>query len=537
MTSTKQAWISIEDILEEICDVAKEKAPQRIGILGAGMAGLAAAYELKKLGYEVEILEGSDRVGGRVWTKRFEDGQYGEYGAMRIPGTHDYTRYYIEKVGLKLGRFITSNAKGFYDVRGVISRIYQAIDKLYPQYKNLRKIDLELASEIGENGYPKGVGAILGNLIEPILKNLSTEDKKALYDGKLTDKLKKLDAIALRLFLGQERPECDGATDLIGELTGLEGLWEGTIIEELRGEIEERGNGLQEIIGGMDRLPNCLADKEIPNFGAVRQDIQFGNEISSITTKPNEVEVLVGKDKKLRRYDYVLCTIPFSVLRRLELNNFSNEKMLAIRNITYASSTKVLLECKERFWEDKYGIVGGASISASISRQTYYPSDNSENYLKPWEEKNVKSQDKSLYTISNDVFFEIADSKKCQEPGVLLGSYTWGQDARRLGVLSQKERSQTVINSIAKFHPEIASQGQVRDYASMFWDENKWSAGAFTHFAPSDTDWYYRSGLKPEGRLYFAGEHLSPAPGWIQGAIFSSLQAVFEMVKSFPSKC
>ncbi|MFH7028015.1 MAG: FAD-dependent oxidoreductase [Heteroscytonema crispum UTEX LB 1556] len=65
-------------------------------ILGAGMAGLCAAYELEKRGHTCVILE-ADRshIGGRVRTLRFEDGLYGEAGAMRIPKNHDLTRHYI----------------------------------------------------------------------------------------------------------------------------------------------------------------------------------------------------------------------------------------------------------------------------------------------------------------------------------------------------------------------------------------------------------------------------------------------------------
>lgn len=538
MSSINQPWTTVESILKEINNVDNGKERQKIGILGAGMAGLAAAYELKKRGHQVEILEGSDRVGGRVWTHHFDNGQYGEYGAMRIPGKHDYTRHYIKETNLELGRFITSNPKGFYDVRGTITRIFEAINNLYPQYKNLRPSDLALASEIGENGYPKGVGAILDNLFSPIVEDLSQEDKLALYSGQLTDKLKKLDAETVRHFLHKKRPEPDGAMELIGSLTSLENLWQGSLLDELRSTIAGHSSGLQEIIGGMDRLPNCLADKQIDTKGTVREDIQFRTEVRGITTQGNEVELTAGEQPLQRHYDYVLCTIPFSVLRRLELNGFSSEKMLAIRNITYASSTKVLLYCQERFWEDeKYDIVGGASISDRISRQTYYPSNHVEDYRKPWpeQEEGREFQPVALHAAYSDAFCKRDEGTSPKQPGVLLGSYTWGMSARRLGVLSQKERAQTVINSISKFHEEITKSGQVIDNASMFWDQNKWSTGAFTHFDSSDIDWYYQAGLKPEGRLHFAGEHLSPAPGWIQGALISSLRAVLEMVKSFPT--
>lgn len=84
-------WKLIEDALAEI-DAADSGRPRvHFVILGAGMAGLAAAWELLKRGHTVEIIEGSDRVGGRVFTHRFKNGSYGERGAMRLPLAHDYT--------------------------------------------------------------------------------------------------------------------------------------------------------------------------------------------------------------------------------------------------------------------------------------------------------------------------------------------------------------------------------------------------------------------------------------------------------------
>ncbi len=70
------------------------RAPaKKVIILGAGMSGLVAAYELTQLGHEVVILEARMRPGGRVHTlhEPFSDGLYAEAGAARIPDNHDLT--------------------------------------------------------------------------------------------------------------------------------------------------------------------------------------------------------------------------------------------------------------------------------------------------------------------------------------------------------------------------------------------------------------------------------------------------------------
>ncbi len=79
-------------------------------ILGAGMAGLVAGYELSKLGHDVTILEARTRPGGRVHTLRepFSDGLYAEAGAARIPDNHELTLKYVKEFGLPLEPFYPS---------------------------------------------------------------------------------------------------------------------------------------------------------------------------------------------------------------------------------------------------------------------------------------------------------------------------------------------------------------------------------------------------------------------------------------------
>src|SRR3954452_11936231 len=74
-----------------------------VTVIGAGIAGLVAGYELERLGYEVQILEASRRIGGRIYTYRFNsdpDAPVAELGAMRIPTKHSHTLRYIEQLGL-----------------------------------------------------------------------------------------------------------------------------------------------------------------------------------------------------------------------------------------------------------------------------------------------------------------------------------------------------------------------------------------------------------------------------------------------------
>ena len=81
---------------------ANQGPKKHVLILGAGMAGLGAACELRGCGHDVTIVEASDRLGGRVFTHYFDDGQHGELGAMRIAAAHDYTHHYARELDLEL---------------------------------------------------------------------------------------------------------------------------------------------------------------------------------------------------------------------------------------------------------------------------------------------------------------------------------------------------------------------------------------------------------------------------------------------------
>ncbi len=540
----------------------QNKNKKHVVILGAGIAGLTAALELNNLGYSVEIIEASDRCGGRIWTHIFESsGQYGELGAMRIPASHNYTRHYIEVAGLtgKLRPFITANQNEncFYHLRGQppirMRESKKFIEKEYRLSSHEQKIlSADFPPEILRLHL---VNAI--NLLRPkgetVPNSSKTEDWEGLFGTTfLNDHAREFENISLGDFL-EKRLGSQDAKELIGSTTGLELWWDKALTMFLREGITDTGTGLEEIAGGLSTLPNKLAQ-----LLSKRKNVKFtmNTEVTSIKVLSSPKQKIKLKlrqtdkskwdsphtnDKGEKKYvNFVLCTIPFGVLRTMDLKGFGASKMEAIRNLTYASSTKVLLHFKDRFWErgsDQEQILGGASMSDQITRCTYYPSDHatSESLVPPEEEKEFNG----VFTVSTPL--KIVRSFKFPLrpepiPGVLLGSYNWGQDAIRLGTNSPERRAEIVLNELEKFHPEIRQYLDDKEPSqSIFWDSYPWSRGAFCGMRPNDMKKYYYASKKNEGNLYFAGEHCSLDPGWIQGAIKSALDAVEEIVKANPT--
>ncbi len=157
-----------ERSIQDYIDIARQGIARKSGagktkkviIVGAGLAGLAAGYELKRAGHTPVILEAQQRVGGRVYTLRepFTEGLYAEVGAMRIPRAHTLTMAYIEKFGLRTDNFTMDNPNAYYYIGGKRMRASEA------------QADPSLMGfEVNENEIGKTAGRMYAEEIVPAL--------------------------------------------------------------------------------------------------------------------------------------------------------------------------------------------------------------------------------------------------------------------------------------------------------------------------------------------------------------------------------
>lgn len=474
-----------KSLLSDLDNVSQPTRPLKVVILGAGMAGLCAAYELEKRGHTCVILE-ADRshIGGRVRTLRFEDGLYGEAGAMRIPKRHDLTHHYIKECGLQLRHFVMGNPEGYYHMRGQRLRVKE-VKKLSAVY-GLKSTEKQLI--------PDDVWAMA---VDSHVNKISEKEKEEIFAAAIQSAaVRELDEKSLQQL-------CHAAgfsNDAIEMMSAAYGSLGSEMYFSALGYIRDAGNfsDLEEIVGGSDALPKALAAKlkSQPKLGCEAIRIERDDQ----GKKAAAIYVENGQTKR-EEGDFVLCTIPFPVLARID-TPFSPSKQRAIRDWSYDSSTKVLAIANRRFWETDDGIYGGGSFSDLPISTTYYPSDNAKN----------------------------KDSKVSASPAVMLASYTWGSQARRLGDLSPQERHAQTQQCLSKLHPQINQNGVLRKMVSWSWDNHPWSGGAFTFLMPYLQTSLYKDVIAPEGRIYFAGEHASTEHAWIQGALESALTAVKEIL-------
>ena len=539
--------VSIEEQLRRLDEAAQGSEGRKVVIIGAGMAGLTAAYELQQRGCSVGILEATDRVGGRVrsWYPDGEDGPVHEFGAMRIPCKHDFTRHYVSAAGLasKLRLFITmyQQEKAFCYFQGQRFTMDEAGLHMQSMFDLTPDEEAAVAAVVPGSGKTLS-GAVMGRVFGPVMQSLTPADADALLlEGQPTALSEKLENTTLgELMLEYLSPA--GKT-LAGVATGLEVWWHQSSAMFIREEILHDGPPLDELAGGMEQLPKGIA--------ALLADgtIAFNTAVVEIENTPSKVVLKVAKTKasgpeafasptsqvETIEADYVICTVPFGVLRGTPMRGFSAAKMSAIRNMHYASSTKVLLHVDRRLWEEQTPpIIGGASISDTILRATYYPSDHSTDpadCTPAGESFAGDAAGGSIHWVEAPLDIGTpAGFGSGSTPGVLVASYSWGHDARRMGAIPYAERPAASIAILEDIHPGIGAT--VKKGTSIFWDEDPWARGAFAFTQPHELRNHWRDGVAAEGRCYFAGEHLSFNQGWIQGAIKSGLAAAEDILRS-----
>lgn len=502
----------------------------KIGIIGAGLAGMSAAFELRKLGVDITIFEASeDRVGGRVYTHYFdnEEKYFGEFGAIRIPVSHETTWYYINKFKLDTTPFIQSNPNAFIYAHN--TRIRNDAEgrniegQLYPKY--------DLTNREKASPWP----ALYDYAINHAMESLKEEDRKEIlkilpiYSPSYT-RLINMSNRQIFEMLGLSQ-------GLINLITSVDPLTGGILYFSYSETMQEmyplNFEALYRMAGGNSKLPKAFyksltsrspeeyGDISLSDLGEV--EFKLGYYVNGVYRSIDSEKVILKyrniktSNDQLEVFDYVVCAIPFTTLRTVDVRPlFSNKKMQAIRELNYLDASRVLLLCRKRFWEEDrdYGrINGGISFTDLPIQSLFYPSDH------------VLCSEASKY--SSD------------EPGVLT-VYNFNQDAIRLGNMSRERILELAKRNIEEVHglPQGYLDEIVVDYAILHWNDQEWFKGAVSMELPGQKRIFYNQMLKPEynNRVFFAGEHISPTHAWMQGALYTGKLAA-NMLASVLKNC
>ncbi|MDX2183271.1 MAG: NAD(P)/FAD-dependent oxidoreductase [Gemmatimonadaceae bacterium] len=478
--------------------------PKSVLVLGAGMAGLTAAYQLVQAGHDVTVLEAREVPGGRVRTLRdpFADGMHAEEGAMFLNGHHTLTMGYIALAGLTMVRIPRSGSPFAY-IRG---------HRLANVDNTSTRWPVELRAD--ERGI--GLGGLWKKYIIPVVqRNLRhTRDKRFPPPG-----LRRYDEMTAAEFL-RSRGASSGAVEIFGVgylnltgnglhcisaltmlrdltaiLPGLPPLPGGFSVGRYRIDPFAKGFHVQgeptpltlaqiredefTILGGNDRLPHALANSPV-----LERRVIYGAEVVRLAPGAAGVRVTAETSRGRRNWDAeaVICTIPFSVLRQIPIDlPLPNDVRQVIEQLLYTSVVRQYVQTTARPWN-------------RVNRSGVGIADTPVMYV-------------------NDQSITQAGTR-----GV-LESYSTGPHARAWAVMREPERRRALAAGLDQLYPRVSRM--ITAHAMIDWDADPYARGGYCSFEPGMIGHQMRVMQRPAGRLYFAGDHTSSLPGWIQGAIES----------------
>lgn len=508
----------------------------KVGVIGAGLAGLSSAFELRKLGCSIKILEADpNRIGGRVYTYCFDRNRnlYGEFGAMRIPVTHETLWHYINLFRLPTSPFVQRNENAIINLHGISVRNdpngINVMKYIYPHY-NLSPWERKTSWQ-----------RLLYMGLDSHLLNASPEVRSELIQVKpnynpIIDYWDSQNNGQMMRRAGLS----EGAVDILSSLSPLAGsnLYN-SYIDIAQANYPVNLSFLYEIPGGTSNLPmafcNSFHDEDTKKYypDVAENDlgevsVELGAWVTGISRNSKGKVLLTYKLREgsfvREAFDYVICAIPFSSLRTADIYpRFTDMKMRAIREVNYIASQKTLFLCNRRFWEDgdqETSIFGGGSYTDLPISTIWYPSDGS--CANCYDSTFLREG--TAYSIST-------------QPGVLIASYNYGLDTVRLSGLPKDASLREIEGDVEKVQGLLPGSlnGIVEDCKRLDWNREPTIRGALCFFSPEQKRLfsYVMSTPEYDGKVFFAGEHISATHRWMQGSLKSGMEAANQLAYAY----
>lgn len=466
-----------------------DRGARKVAILGAGLSGLAVAYELQQVGYDVTIIEASHRAGGRNLTLRrgdivdelgqrqvcnFDDdpGLYFNAGPARIPGHHRRVMHYCKELEVELQIKANINRDAYIHEEGKFG------DKpvRYTEYvTDARGFLSELLHKaVDKNAFD-----------DP----LSEEDQVRMRDFART--FGDLDAEGN--YKGSNRAGyASGGFLKKGELKTpikFDALLDSNFWRRGMGQSENHdwAEPLMEAKGGMDNIVKAFVRQ-------LKKPVVLNAPVQAIRLRDDGVDVYYnrkGKRKKLAA-DYCFNCIPVHFMQGIP-NNLSDEYMAALAAYQRGNFFKIGFQMRERFWE-KEGIYGGMTNTSQRINQIWYPS----------------------YGIHG-------------KKGVVLGAYAFFNQSAFFERMTPEERLKFAADAGNKIHKGYSDY--IEAGVSIPWGRMNHMMGCGARLTPEGYETHFKLLQKPEGRHYMMGDQISHHSSWQEGAFASAENALLEFNK------
>jgi lysine 2-monooxygenase len=482
----------------------------KVAIIGAGTSGLCAAYELMKIGLEPVIYEATGRIGGRTWSKPAAgDAKVVlEMGAMRVPKSHLTFQFYAKAFEIQTGAFPNP---GTVDTMLCFDGTRDVWKHGSPPPDYVRDLLSKLAFFFG-----------------PILTDLNLSQMPSMSRAEFVDRWRfwverYQDVDFLEALLGGNRWSSRELAVLgaIGAGTGgLEAQFRSTVLELLRAALggwdQDQlviggpcGRGIQSLADSFwsQSVATACGQRALRGLHAMPgEDASLRPAVVAIRATPSRCGVEItdaSGDVQVYPAAILTCTTRAADMTiRIDDALFSEKVWRAIRTMHYVESTRILCRSREKFWHE--GKICPVTLTDRATRATY------------------------LLDYGPDV-----------ESGVCLLSYTWGDDSTKFLALDKAEQVKLCLSVLDELYDGGFPRDQLDDFEAISWQQERGFHGGFKLTFPGQYEHnmalfnQYKENVQSGSKdgLFLAGEGVSWAGGWIEGALQSGLNAAFAVLR------
>ncbi len=443
----------------------------RIAVVGAGLAGLVATWELRNAGVSVRTFEAADRAGGRAWTLRghFDNDRFVDAGAMG--SDRSYARWvgYCEQFGVELQTPDSPRRDSLMHLDG--SMLTGSALRDDPAGWPLPLSDAEKA---------KAPSRLLFSELQPIAAEIGA------VENVLAPAWADYDTLSLLDFLRQ-RGLSDAAITLVERSLNYNSLATVSTLSALRDTARRLQGPPAPVtpVAGHGALPEAMAAE-------LADVIAYGTPLTAVSTSANGVRLTFAGAGSQTTYDadYVVLTLPFTALRKVSFEpGLPAERQNMINRLPYTRIAKTFVQARRRFWES------GKDFSVLTSDTAF----------------------ERVFNLS---------SGEASEPGLLL-NWINGIGLDTFTELDEDEHAALVTEWLESLWPNAADGFEKP--ITINWAK-RYSEGAYAHYAPGQLRTFAVALPQPIGRLHFAGEHTELVAPGLEGAVTSGARAANEIL-------
>ena len=488
-----------------------ERLGTEVAIIGGGIAGITAAYELMKLGLKPVLYE-AGRLGGRLRSEPFEgdSGLIAELGGMRFPESSVCFYHYLNLLGLKTQPFPNpldaATPSTLLDLEG--DQVYVEADKNLPPV--LQEISDAWRDALEEHAEFSAVQAAIRERNVPRLKEIWNRlvplwDERTFYDFVASSQAFRKHPFRHREIFG-----------MVGFGTGgWDSDFPNSMLEILRVAYTNLDENQRMVVGGVEQLPRKLwahAPDKLAHWPA-------GTSLSSLhqgSPRPGVTKIARAEDEKFevtdrwggaRRYAAVLVTCQSWLLTThidCDEQLLSQPLWMALDRTRYMQSSKTFVMVDRPFWKDRDPTTGRYAMSMTltdrITRGTY--------------------------------LFDEGEGR----PASICLSYSWMGDALKMLPLSIDQRVSLMLRALRQVYPNVDIASHIiGNPITVSWESDPNFLGAFKGALPGHYRYNHRmyghfmQAEKPpaERGIFLAGDGISWTPAWAEGAIQTALNAVW----------